>query len=120
MTVDSWAHAVRVILDCNFPTTHYIRHVIDSNLDDEKLVWYKAKVESVSVIKSSIRNRSVQDASLVFMNDISKHLDQRYSSTRIPFINFSSAFNTIQPHILLKKLLKMGYNSNLLIWISSF
>ena len=29
------------------------------------------------------RNRSVQDASLTFMNDISKHLDQRYSSIRI-------------------------------------
>lgn len=66
------------------------------------------------------RNRSVQDASLTFMNDISKHLDQRYSSIRILFIDFSSAFNTIQPHILLRKLLAMGYNSNLLNWIFSF
>ena len=66
------------------------------------------------------RNRSVQDANLTFMNEISKHLDQRNSSTRILFIDFSSAFNTIQPHILLNKLLEMGYNSNLLKWIFSF
>ena len=45
------------------------------------------------------RNRSVQDANLTFMNDINEHLDQRYSSTRILFIDFSSTFNTIQPHI---------------------
>lgn len=65
-------------------------------------------------------NRSVQDATLTFINDISKHLDQKNSSTRILFIDFSSAFNTIQPHTLLKKLLDMGYNSNLLRWIFSF
>ena len=61
------------------------------------------------------RNRSVQDASLTFMNDISKHLDQRNSSTKILF-----TFNTIQPHILINKLLEMDYNSNLLKWIFRF
>ena len=30
MTNDPWAHAIRVILDCNFPTAHYIRDQINN------------------------------------------------------------------------------------------
>ena len=30
MTDDLWAPAVRVILDCNFPTAHYIRDQINN------------------------------------------------------------------------------------------
>ena len=66
------------------------------------------------------RNRCVQDASITFINDISKHLDKRNTSARILFIDFSSVFNTIQPHILLNKMLEMGYYGNILKWIFSF
>ena len=39
---------------------------------------------------------------------------------RILFADFSSAFNTIQPHLILSKLSKMCINSNLIRWINSF
>ena len=66
------------------------------------------------------KNRSVQDASLTLLNDVSKHIDQPNSQVRILYIDFSSAFNTIQSHILLNKLLGMGVNCYLLKWIFSF
>ena len=39
---------------------------------------------------------------------------------RIVFVDFSSAFNTIQPHLLVKKLLDMDVNSRIILWINSF
>ena len=36
------------------------------------------------------------------------------------FMDFSSAFNTIQPHVLIKKLLNLGVNSDLILWIRQF
>ena len=65
-------------------------------------------------------NRSVQDATLILINEISKHLDKPKSQVRALYIDFSSAFNTMQPHILLNKLFEMDVNSNILKWIFSF
>ena len=39
---------------------------------------------------------------------------------RIIFIDFSSAFNTIQPHIMVEKLLSLSVNKNLVAWILDF
>ena len=66
------------------------------------------------------KNRSVQDATLILLNDISKHLDKPKSQVRALYIDFSSAFNTMQPHILLRKMLDMGVNRNILKWMFSF
>ena len=66
------------------------------------------------------KNRSVQDATLILLNDISKHLDKPKSQVRALYIDFSSAFNTMQPHILLRKMLDMGINRNILKWMFSF
>lgn len=44
-------------------------------------------------------SRSVQDASLTLLNDISKHLDTSSLQIRILYVDFSSVFNTIQPQI---------------------
>lgn len=65
-------------------------------------------------------NRSVQDASLTLLNDISKHVDKQNTQIRLLFIDFSSAFNTMQIHILLHKLMTMNVNCCLLKWICSF
>ena len=65
-------------------------------------------------------NRGVQDASLTLVNDISKHLDKLNTQARILYVDFSSAFNITQPHILLNKLIRMGVNSCVLKWIFSF
>ena len=81
--------------------------------------------ESVSDISDPLqfayrKNRSVQDACLYLLNDISEHLECKNTQVRVLFIDFSSAFNTIQPHILLEKLLGMGVNGNLLLWIADY
>ena len=54
--------------------------------------------------------RSVEDALLVFSNSIYRHLDKANSYCRILFVDFSSAFNTIQPHLLVKKLYNLNIN----------
>ena len=64
--------------------------------------------------------RGVEDAKLCILNSVYKHLELPGSYVRILFADFSSAFNTIQPHILLKKLLDMGVNCNILLWIEKF
>ena len=45
--------------------------------------------------------RSVDDAILVFWDNIYQHLDTPRNYCRVLFIDFSSAFNTIQPHLML-------------------
>ena len=66
------------------------------------------------------KNRSVQDTTLLLLNEVNKHLDKPNSQIRALFIDFSLAFNTMQPHILLNKMLEMGVNRNILQWIFSF
>ena len=36
------------------------------------------------------------------------------------FMDFSSAFNTIQPHLLIRRLLDLGVNHTLVLWIKQF
>ena len=64
--------------------------------------------------------RSVDDAVLVFMNNALKHLEKPGTFVRVLFIDFSSAFNTIQPHLMTEKLLSLGVNRNLIGWILDF
>ena len=64
--------------------------------------------------------RSVDDAILVFVDNIYKHLDKNRTFCRILFVDFSSAFNTIQPSILLEKLKDMNVNTHLISWIGNF
>ncbi len=49
--------------------------------------------------------RGVEDASSTLLNTIMKYLDGRKTHVRLLFVDFSSAFNTIQPHVLVKKLI---------------
>ena len=53
------------------------------------------------------KNRSVDDALLYVLNNIYSHLEKAGSSVRVMFYDFSSAFNTIQPHLLTEKLMNM-------------
>ena len=54
------------------------------------------------------KKRSVDDATLYVLNNIYWHSDKPESPIRLMFYDFSSAFNTIQPHIPADKL--MDYN----------
>ncbi|KAK0146668.1 RNA-directed DNA polymerase from mobile element jockey [Merluccius polli] len=49
-----------------------------------------------------------------------EHLEHPKSLVKIVFIDFSSAFNTIQPHLMVRKLLHLGVNPRLILWIHDF
>ena len=57
---------------------------------------------------------------LTLLNGVYEHLEKAGTFVRIVFVDFSSAFNTIQPHLLVKKLLDMDVNSRIILWINSF
>ncbi|KAJ0037077.1 hypothetical protein NL108_017158 [Boleophthalmus pectinirostris] len=59
-------------------------------------------------------NRSTDDALVTTAHFILKHLEDPSSSARILFVDFSSAFNTRLPGILLKKLLELVLTVTLL------
>ena len=66
------------------------------------------------------RNRSVEDAVLTLLQNIHEHLDKGSSYVRALMVDFSSAFNTIQPHLMIQKLCYMGVNGNIILWINEF
>ena len=65
-------------------------------------------------------NRNVEDAILVFLYNVYKHLDTPKNFCRILFVDFSSTFNTIQPHLLISKLHKLDLNPHLTAWMVNF
>ncbi|XP_068089472.1 nephrocan-like [Hyperolius riggenbachi] len=65
-------------------------------------------------------NRSVEDAINACMAYVSEHLDNPASYARILFLDFSSAFNTICPDILLSNLTQLGVDPTLRAWIKHF
>ena len=64
--------------------------------------------------------RGVEDATLTLLHNVTHHLDSANSSVRILFMDMSSAFNTIQHHVLLQKLVNLKINTNLILWIREF
>ena len=48
------------------------------------------------------------------------HLETPRTYARTLFINFSSAFNTIQTHLMAEKLIVLNVNPNLIAWILDF
>ena len=65
-------------------------------------------------------SRGVEDATLSLLHNVTHHLDSANTSVRILFMDMSSAFNTIQHHILLQKLVDLKINTNLILWIREF
>ena len=71
------------------------------------------------------RNRCVDDATLSLTNYVLEHVDNNNTAakkfySRILFIDFSSAFNTIQPHIMMEKLCTMKVHPTLVLWVNEF
>jgi len=65
--------------------------------------------------------QGVDDATTILLNLLFKHLEGSKTHARILFVDFSSAFNTIQPHILVDKLLKnFDLDFNIVGWILDF
>ena len=70
-------------------------------------------------------NRSVEDPIVCLVHDILKFLDTPNSKNenkfaKILYVDFSSAFNTIQPHLLMQKLVQMNVQKSLIQWIHCF
>ena len=66
------------------------------------------------------KGRSVQDATLTLLHEIYEHLESPNTYVRLLYIDFSSAFNTMQPIVLLRKLCNMNVNSVLIKWIHNY
>ena len=49
-----------------------------------------------------------------------KHLEKPKASARMLCLDFSSAFNTIQPQLLMRKLMVMDTNPVIIRWLCSF
>ena len=66
------------------------------------------------------RNRGTDDAILSLLHKTYSHLEKPHSFVRILFVDFSSAFNTIQPHLVARKLTTFDVNPCLILWIIDF
>ena len=67
------------------------------------------------------KNRGVDDAKIFILDKLYKHLDISGNHARILFADFSSAFNTMQPHILADKLLNnFDLDHRLVLWVINF
>lgn len=65
--------------------------------------------------------RGVEDATLTLLNLLLKNLEGNKTHARLTFIDFSSAFNSIQPHILATRLVEhFQVRNNLVGWILDF
>ena len=65
-------------------------------------------------------NRSTEDAIAIALHSALNHLEVRGSYVRMLFIDFSSAFNTIIPDILIPKLTNLGLPPSTCSWIKDF
>ena len=65
--------------------------------------------------------KGVEDAKLFILNELYKHLEKPGAHARVLFADFSSAFNTIQPHILANKLISnFRLDNQLILWVIEF
>ena len=67
-------------------------------------------------------NRSTDDAILTALDKVYHHLEgtRHGNSVRLMFFDFSSAFNTIQPHVLIDKLLKINVPKGIALWVLNY
>jgi hypothetical protein len=65
-------------------------------------------------------NRSTECAINMVVHSVLQHLEGPKTYARILFLDFSSAFNTIQPHLLMQKLMAMDVNPLIIRWLCSF
>ena len=61
-------------------------------------------------------NRSVDDATLTLVHHLYQHLDTGGHHARVLMVDFSSAFNTIQP----QQMMSMALNPNIILWVQQF
>jgi hypothetical protein len=77
--------------------------------------------ESLDPLQFAYRqNRGTDDACTVLTHQIVSHLETIGNYTRILFVDFSSAFNTMLPSVLIEKLCNLGVPPSLCQWLLSY
>ena len=89
----------RIIIDKLLPQ-------INNSLDDNQFAYRK--------------NKSTEDATLLLNHLITEHLDNKNTYVRSLFIDYSSAFNTIKPDIIVQKLKALKVTPALIKFILDF
>ena len=65
--------------------------------------------------------RGVDNAKIFILENMHKDLETTNTTARLLFADFSSAFNTMQPNILAKKLItRFNLDHQLTMWITDF
>ena len=68
-----------------------------------------------------LAKRTTEDAINTLLHHTTHHLDKKTPTyVRSLFIDYSSAFNTMQPHLLINKLDNYNVHPNLQLWILNF
>lgn len=99
--------------------TSILMKILEKLVRSEILRWTEHRLDPMQFAYRP--HRGVQDATLTMLNLLLGHLDGQRTHARLLFVDFSSAFNTIQPHILIERLLDQFVLSNNLIgWILNF
>ena len=65
-------------------------------------------------------NRSTDDAIITLIHEIAQHLDGDSTYARSLFLDYSSAFNTMQPHILISRLAEYNIPARLQLLVLDF
>lgn len=90
----------------------------------ERVVSYHLKPyisEQLDVLQFAYKSqRGTEDATLTLVDTIASHLQQAKAYVRVLFIDYTSAFNTMQIHLLLERLLVLGVNGGIVHWIKNF
>ena len=65
-------------------------------------------------------HRGTDDATVSLFNTLAKHLQLPNHFARVLFIDFSSAFNSMQIHVLLQRLIDIGVNGGIIHLVKDF
>ena len=85
-----------------------------------KLLMHHAGIHLDPLQFAYRKNRGVDDAVLTVLHGICQHLDVNRNFVRALFVDFSSAFNTIKPHLLANQLMEMNVPPQIVLWIHNF
>uniref|UniRef100_A0A8C5G818 Reverse transcriptase domain-containing protein n=2 Tax=Gouania willdenowi TaxID=441366 RepID=A0A8C5G818_GOUWI len=85
---------------------HHIKDCLPSTLDTHQFAYRT--------------NRSTEDAIAIALHSALSHLEHQQSYVRMLFVDYSSAFNTIIPDILITKLNTLGLPPLTCAWIRDF
>ena len=93
-----------------------------------QIIWANYATKAFNCVKPSLDplqfaylpKRSTEDAISTVLHEATQHLDKPSAYARCLFIDYSSAFNTIQPHILIGKLAKLNVPARLQLWVLDF